>query len=80
MWKSSEKEKMLTMREEYKSDLISESLLDKRQQDLVRLTGLLCPRLVRSEQLVGRSSASFLFLENKVLTTLQNQMRNEKRK
>ena len=63
MWKSSEKEKM--QREEYKSDLISESLLDKRQQDLVRLTGLLCPRLVRSEQLVGRSSASFLFLESK---------------
>ena len=63
MWKSSENEKM--QREEYKSDLISESLLDKRQQDLVRLTGLLCPRLVRSEQLVGRSSASFLFLESK---------------
>ena len=63
MWKSSENEKM--QKEEYKSDLISESLLDKRQQDLVRLTGLLCPRLVRSEQLVGRSSASFLFLESK---------------
>ena len=63
MWKSSENEKM--QREEYKSDLISESLLDKRQQDLVRLTGLLCFRLVRSEQLVGRSSASFLFLESK---------------
>ena len=62
MWKSSENEKM--QREEYKSDLISESLLDKRQQDLVRLTGLLCPRLVRSKQLVGRSSASFLFLES----------------
>ena len=63
MWKSSENEKM--QREEYKSDLISESLLDKRQQDLVRLMGLLCLRLVRSEQLVGRSSASFLFLESK---------------